>query len=393
MTILSSLACQVTSTGISRPSYADILATLQNTFQGIYGSDSYILPDSQDGQLLAAFAKAIDDSNATAVMVYNSFSPATAQDAALSNNVKINGIARAAPTNSTAPVRVTGQIGTTLNGAVVADTAGQRWLIPDGTTIPSAGYIDVTATAESPGALTANTGTITSIQTPTYGWQSATNTGPAVAGQPVETDAALRKRQTLSTALPSRTVLDGLLGALLALPGVAAAKIYENDSNVTDGNGIAAKSIAAVTIGGINTDIATAIMLKKTPGCATQGSSAVSVTSPSGLPMTIRYTPATAKRLICGIAVVGMSGYLSTTGDAIKAAVAAYVNALGIGKAVMVGRLFVPAQLYFGPGSETFELLSVGIALYGGTLGSSDITPAFNEYASLTVADTTLTVY
>ena len=75
---LATLAAQVTSTGISAPSYNDILSSLTASFQGIYGSDAYLGPDSQDGQLLAVVAQAIYDCNQTAIAVYNQFSPQTA---------------------------------------------------------------------------------------------------------------------------------------------------------------------------------------------------------------------------------------------------------------------------------------------------------------------------
>lgn len=390
--ILASLACQVSSTGIYRPAYSDILDTLHDRFKGIYGNDSYIAPDSQDGQLLATFAKAIDDSNAATVAVYNSFSPATAQGAALSNNVKINGIARAIATKSTVPLRLTGTVGTTINGGIVSDTSGQRWLVPDGSTIPSAGYLDVTGTAESAGARTAATGAVTKIETPTLGWQSVTNTGPAVAGAPVETDAALRKRQAISVALPSRTVLSGIDGAVAAVAGVTQHRIYENDTNATDANGLPAHSIAVVVQGGVNTDIANAIMLKKTPGCYTQGSTSVSLTDPGGNPQTIRFYIPTAKRLVVALSIQALTGYVTSTGTLIKQALADYVNGLGIGKKVDLGRLYVPAQLGFGQYSDTFEVNSITQAISPASPSAADVPIAFNEIATLAVADITLTV-
>jgi uncharacterized phage protein gp47/JayE len=392
MTVLASLACQVSATGISRPAFSDILDTLYSQFRSIYGTDSYIAPDSQDGQLLAAFAKAIDDSNAATVAVYNSFSPATSQGAALSNNVKINGMKRAVATNSTAPVRVTGQVGTVITGGVAGDSAGNRWLIPDNTVIPPAGFIDVTATAETAGAIAATSGSITTIQTPILGWQAVTNTGAAVAGAPVESDAALRKRQTISVALPSRTVLGGILGAVAAVVGVTQARVYENDSNVTDANGLPAHSIAVVALGGLNTDIANAISAKKTPGCYTQGTTSVAITDVGGNPQTIRFYVPTQKRIIMSVAGSALNGYVSSTGTLIKAALAAYVNGLGIGKKVDWGRLFVPAQLTFGQFSDTFEINTIQLALFGGGLASADVAIAFNELATLDPADITLTI-
>lgn len=390
--ILTTLACTLSSTGISRPAYSDIYETLREKFKSIYGSDAYIEPDSQDGQLLATFAKALDDSNAQTVAVYNSFSPATSQGDALSKNVKINGIARAVATKSTIPLRVTGSVGTVISSGIVSDAARQRWMLPASVIIPAAGFIDVTGTAEIAGALEAATGTATNIETPTLGWQSVTNTGPAVVGAPVETDAALRKRQAVSVALPSKSILSGIVGAVSAVAGVTQVRAYENDTNVTDANGIPAHHIALVVQGGVNADIANAVVRKKGPGCGTHGTTSLTVNDPGGIPTLIKWYAPTQKRVIAAITIKALTGYLSTIGDQLKAAVAAYVSGLGIGKRVDLGRLYVPAQLTFGVGSETYEVDAIQIAFFGNALAAADLAIAFNELANLTVADITLTV-
>ena len=109
---MATLAAQITDAGIISPSYADIYAQLKNAYWSIYGTDANLDDDTQDGQLLAVFAQAIYDCNQTAVKVYNSFSPGTAQGPALSSNVKINGIARQIPNFTTAAVAVRAPSGT-----------------------------------------------------------------------------------------------------------------------------------------------------------------------------------------------------------------------------------------------------------------------------------------
>ncbi|MCZ3294308.1 phage baseplate protein, partial [Acinetobacter baumannii] len=85
-----------------------------------------------------------------------------------------------------------------------------------------------------------------------------TNPSAAVPGQPVELDAQLRQRQTISTALPSLTVFEGTLGAVASITGVERLKGYENDSGAPDTNGIPAHSISLVVQGGDATAIAQA---------------------------------------------------------------------------------------------------------------------------------------
>lgn len=393
MTVLTTMACTVTPAGISRPAYSDIFETLQASFQSIYGSDAYIQPDSKDGQMLAIVAKAIDDVNSACVAVYNGFSPATAVGNALSSNVKINGIKRSVATNSTVLVRLTGVVGTVIpEGSIVADANGNRWIVPEAT-IPGAGFVDVTATAEKVGSIDAPIGTITQIQTPTRGWQTVTNTTTADIGAPVESDAALRLRQATSVALPAQTTLDGLVAAVAELPGVTSVKAYENTGDATDSNGLPEHSIALVVRGGVNTAIADTIIRKKTPGAATHGNQTVVRADINGIAMSIKYTIPTVKHILASITIKALAGYQVAYADQIKAAVMAYINGLGSGRRVDLGRIYVPAQLYFGPGSETFEVDAIQLGATGGpALAVQDIPIAYSEVADIQLADITVTV-
>jgi uncharacterized phage protein gp47/JayE len=392
MTTLATLACIVTATGISRPSYADIYETLQANFRSIYGHDAYIDPDSQDGQLLAVVAKAIDDTNGTAVAVYNSYSPATAQGVALSNGVKINGIARAIATSSQALVRVIGAVGTVITNGVAGDTSDNRWLLPASVTIPPAGQIDVTATAEAPGSIEAEAGVITQILTPTLGWQTVSNLAAASPGAPVESDAALRQRQTDSVALPSLTVLASLTGAVAAVPGVTQVRVFENDTDDVDANGLPMHSIAVVVLGGVADAIAAAILTKKTPGAATHGTTAVSVVDPIGIPYTIRYFIPADVVIKVAVTIRTLAGYTAAVGEEIKTSLAAYINALGIGKRIDLGRLYLPAQFFGSADSSTFEVNTLAIAVDPGVPAAADIEIPFNSRATCDTADITLTL-
>lgn len=388
---LTTLAAQVSPAGISAPSYADILASLKATFQGIYGTDVYLEADSQDGQLLAIFAKAVDDCNATAVAVYNSFSPTNAQGVGLSSLVQINGISRAVASASQADLTIVGTVGVTLSGCRAKDTAGNLWAIPD-VTIPSGGTILVTATCTTLGAIAAPSATITGIATPTLGWTSVTNLAPASLGDPVESDATLRARQARSVALPSVTILEGLRGALLALTGVSQAVVYENDTSVTDANGIPGHTISCVVEGGNITEVGQTILARKTPGTGTYGSTTVAVHDVYSALYNIHFYPPTSVPIKVGITLHSLTGYSSAVADAIKQSLVDYVNALPIGQSVFLTRLYLPALLNGGSMVSTYEIVTLQIALLAGVLGSSDITIAFNQQASLTLADVAITV-
>lgn len=285
-----------------------------------------------------------------------------------------------------------GQAGTTINAGIASDANGNRWALPATVVIPPSGTITVTATCATLGAVAAAAGTVTKIATPTLGWQSVTNSAAASQGAPVETDAQLRQRQAQSVALPSLTVLGGILGAVQAVTGVVAAAIYENDTDTADANGQPAHSIAVVAKGGDASAIARAIMLKKTPGTYTHGSTSVTVNDDVGLPHTIRYFQPTDAPMAVEVRLKALSGYTTAVAAQIQVAVAAYINALGIGQSVMLARLYLPAQLGGAPQSATFEALTVKVAAKPGTPAASDVAVAYNALASCAASDVSIVV-
>ncbi|MBC6536217.1 baseplate J/gp47 family protein, partial [Citrobacter amalonaticus] len=153
------LSATVTAEGISAPDYQTILETLTSYFQQIYGSDAYLEPDSKDGQMVALVALAIHDANNTAISVYNCFSPATGYGAALTSNVKINGIARKGATNSTVDLLLTGTAGTTITNGSVRDQNNIIWNLPASVSISVDGTVQATATSANSGAIAALAGT------------------------------------------------------------------------------------------------------------------------------------------------------------------------------------------------------------------------------------------
>nr|WP_315596083.1 hypothetical protein [uncultured Cupriavidus sp.] len=390
---ITTTAPTIDASGITAPTYADVLDYLKGKFRAIYGPDTYLEEDSQDGQLLAVYADSINDANAVAVAVYRSFSPATAQEDALSSNVKINGISRKAASFSTADLLIIGQAGTTITNGVATDTNKNKWTLPASVTIPPSGQITVTAACASIGAIAAGAGTIAQIGTPTRGWQSVMNPADAAEGAPIEKDAALRQRQTVSTALPSLTVLDGIIGAVSNIADVTRLRAYENDTNATDANGIPAHSISLVVEGGDATAIAQAIAAKKTPGSGTYGTTAIVVLDVYGRPITIRFYRPTTATITVAVTVKALTSYTTAVGDAIKQAVSDYINAVSIGGGESGSVEWADAITAANSvgGGTAFKLTALALTGPGGA-GVPDVVLAFNQVAACTPAAVTLTV-
>lgn len=388
---MATLACTIDATGISAPSYSDIFTSLQNSYWSIYGSDAVLTPDSQDGQLLAVFAQAISDCNQATINVYNSYSPGKAQGAALSSNVKINGLSRQVSSNSTVDVLLVGQAGSPIANGILQDPAGNNWNLPATVTIPVGGQITATATCQTAGAIALASGVALKISTPTFGWQSATTSDSAAEGSPVETDAGLRVRQASSTALPSLTILEGVLGGVASIAGVTRYAAYENDTDTTDANGLPSHSMSIVVEGGDATAIATVIATKKAPGTGTYGTTSETVIDTYQVIHNINFFRPTDVPIIVQINLKKLSGYTTAIGAEIQSAVVAAINALSIGGDVLVNKLYSFANLPGTADGATFDISSIMIARDLNAPAASNVVIAFNEVAVGLVGNITIT--
>lgn len=388
------LSATVTAEGISAPDYQTVLDTITGYFQQIYGSDSYLDPDSKDGQMVALVALAIHDANNTAITVYRSFSPSTALKDALTSNVKINGISRRAATNSTVDELLVGEPGTIITNGSVKDTNGIIWNFPAQVVIGIDGTAIATATCGTPGAVAASAGSVNKINTPTRGWVSATNPLAATVGVAAETNAELRVRQSQSIALPSVTPFEAVDGAIANIKGVTRHKLYENDQDTPDANGLPPHSIAAIVEGGDATVIANTLRGVKGQGSTPFGSTVIIVPDKYGSPHPVGFSRPVDVPVFVKITISPLTGYTSQVGDEIKAAVAAYINSLAIGASVLLSRIYSPANLgvVSGGNSRYYDITELLIGTSSAGVAATNIVVAFDHSASCRVADINLEV-
>lgn len=378
------------STGFSYSDFPTHLSYVQSIFQTIYGNDIYLAADSQDGQLCAAFATALFDNNQMFAQILQALSPVYAQGTQLSSAVLINGISRLSATASTATVTLTGTAGTVVSGASAKDSNGYIWDIAT-CTIGSGGTVSATATCETLGAIVALANTITTINTPIFGWSAVNNPLAASVGLNAESDSALRQRQLTSTAINSATVAAGLRGALLAVANVTRAQVLENDTTSTDANGLLPNSVCAIVEGGATQDIINAIGMRKTIGCNTNGTTSGVYTDIYGLKTNINYYIVAYTPIYISISMHQYSGYTSLITTEIQNALIGYINSLAIGQQVTYSRLWTYANLSGSSDGLNYDITSLTLGTSASPTGTIDIPIAFNYAAQLIASNIVIT--
>lgn len=370
--------------GLHLNTYDDILQSALDDVRSIYGDDVYIDNDSKDYQFLSVLARKQYDAEQMAQLVYNNHSPVGCVGSALDTIVKINGLKRQTPSYSTCQVTLTGTNGTVITNGVVQDINGYKWDLPSSVTIPVLGYIIVIAECETIGEINAMIGDITTIVTPTYGWLSVTNATPAVAGTAIESDSALRERQTVSVALPSQTLLEGVSAGIESVDGVTIHREYENDTNITDSDGFPAHSITCVVEGGTDEDVAQQIYLRKGVGGYTNGTTAVNIVDAFHRTTTIRFYRPTYIPIQVQVNITQLSGYTSDMAESIETLIYEFINGYGIGEDIIWSALWYEVQSIIPDlRNPPFKITSLLIGVYGGSpsLGTDDIAIDATEVA------------
>jgi hypothetical protein len=280
------------ATGLTLKTSAELIAYFTNAYQTIYGADVNLDQDSPDGQMMMIFVQAVLDQQDITMQIYNSFDPDNTFGVVLDQRIAINGIQRKGGTFTVTPETIVVDRALSLIGInddpnnpyTVQDSAGTMWQLQTTQNFASAGTYIASFQAALPGAVLSLPNTITIPITQVLGVDSVNNPSSySVLGINEETDPTVKIRRQQSTALGSQGFLSGLYAALNNINGVSFAKVYENDTGVTDGDGVPSHSIWVIIAGSAAAvDIANAIYLKRNAGCGMFGAQSYLITQADG---------------------------------------------------------------------------------------------------------------
>ena len=204
-----------------------------------------------------------------------------------------------------------------------------------------------------------------------------------------ETDAEVRGRISAALAARGAASADSLLAAVRSVPNVRKAKLYVNDTEETDGNGLPAHSVAVVAQGGNALKIAEAIYAKKAPGIGTYGSTAQRVTDENGRQHTVRFSRNTDRAAFLYFTIKRLEGCDDAAVEAaIRPAVLEFVNqGLDIAQPLIVPQLYGVAYAAAGALAGTFAINDIQAGTAGMVVNTREkVDCAWNEKIS-TVAD------
>jgi uncharacterized phage protein gp47/JayE len=286
----------ITSTGWESKTLQDILADLEAAERATFGNTIDVSATSLWGELNGIISDRLEDLYQLGQAIYTGAFPDGASGASLDALCAITGIARNPPTFSVVSAVCSGTPGTVIPSGSRASVTGVGTKFATlGGTIGGGGTVTLVFTAIETGPKIANAGTLTFIETPVSGWASVTNPADQyILGTDLESDAALRLRRELSLRALGGASIDAIRAGVFEVPNVTSAEVFENNTDVTDANGVPPHSFEVVVFGGADQPIADKIFARKAAGIGTYGTTTQAVVDGSGDSHAVKFSrPAT----------------------------------------------------------------------------------------------------
>ncbi len=429
----------VDSTGLTIKTQAEILAEINTDQQSDLGADWDVSETSPEGVMNGIISVQLAEIWELLPLLVNNFYSDTAEGVYLDRNRELTGATRltAEPsivsivcigTNATAlplgrvvsvanggpryasteaatiatltawaisTAYVVGDLRTNDSGKIYSCTAAGTSAGAGGPTGTSTSIMDGTVTwryvgagtaavavpfeSEEDGEIVGNAGTITTIETSVGGWSSAVNPLDAALGRNEETDAEFRDRSADLLTVQGAGPVDAIRADLLGVEDVTSVTVFENDTDVENGDGLPPHSIEAVILGGDDQDIIDALLTTKAAGIETYGNTSGVATDSSDVDHTLYFTRPTELTTYVTVDVTVLEDSFPSDGaDQIKEAIVAYGATLGTGDDVVRSQLFKPVDDISG----VYDITNIKLGFTITPAGTVNLTVGIRELAT-----------
>jgi hypothetical protein len=380
-------------TGFVSPPESAILAGVLADLQAAFGGNLNENLETPQGQLASSLTAIIGDFYDLFTFYTQQVDPAFASGRMQDAIARIYFLTRKPAQATVVQALCTGLVNTPIpTGSIAKATDGNLYVCTTGGLIPSGGSITLPFACATAGPIPCPANSLSRIYQAIPGWDTINNPADGVIGENIETREDFEFRREESVAVNSVGAIGAVIGAVAAVPGVLDFFGYNNGtgSPVTIGGvTIPAHAIFISVEGGADLDVAQAILLKKAPGCATYGNTAVTAfdanplyTSP--VPYTINFERPTPTPILFAVTLQNNANVPATAQTLVtNAIIAAFSGADGGSRARIGSTLF--ASRYYAPIAALGSWVNIVSILIG-----SPVSPGASFTAS--IAGTVMTV-
>ncbi|NQY73504.1 MAG: baseplate J/gp47 family protein [Candidatus Margulisbacteria bacterium] len=222
-------------------------------------------------------------------------------------------------------------------------------------------FVDMEMIAQETGPIHANTNTLTEIETPVSGIDSATNIEDARLGRNIESDSELKIRRLELLQRRGTATIEGIRNMVLSVQDVIQAIIVENSTFHIDEGGRPPKSFEIFVVGGSDQEIANSIFMSKPAGIETVGDISMSVIDSQGAIHTIKFSRVLEKDIFIEVRIKGNSDpsegniYPSNGDYLVEESLLSFLRGFKIGQDIIVNLMYSPINTV--PGITGVDIL------------------------------------
>lgn len=342
------------SNGFTPKPLEDIQSDLESRFRSVFGAAISLIAQSIFGQLIGIIADRLTDLWQLALALYNATTREGAVGVQLDNVGALTGSAREQATYTKVTCTCSGTPTTVITAGRLIRIPGLSYQFTNDApgTIGGGGTVDIEFRATETGPRVAPAGTVTQIDTPVSGWDTVTNAlDHSVLGADVEKDSAYRLRQVAELRAQGGSTAPAIRAKVRAVENVTECFVFENDTGVTDANGVPPYSFECVVEGGDDNAVAQAIRNSKPVGTPSYGTTTETVEDANGFPVDDSFSRPTNLNIYITVTVtVFATKFPSDGADTLKEALAAYEENYTIGAEVRASALMPTIFSTFDPG-------------------------------------------
>ncbi len=329
----------VTEKGFNRKDYNTILTEMDAELRGVWGDDVDLSDVAIEGVLIKIVAQRLAERWMSEEAVYLSAYIDFAEDVSLDNVTKLIGVSRKSLNKAIVPVRITADVGTSIdkNRRIEVEGTDIGFLLDETLRVGPSKVVTTTATAESYGSkYNIQSETITRFTNAIPGVITVTNTAPGTGGLDKELDPLYKERYEKEVSRGGAGPIDAIIAAVRQVTTDCMA--FQNNTNEIDVEGRPPKSVEVVALGGTDSDIAAAIFSVTVGGIETVGEVSVDVQDSAGTFHTMKFNRATAKDVYVTVNLVKNIEYPGD--DEVMDTVISYIGGVKTDDSQVVGLSF-----------------------------------------------------
>ncbi|MFT9424986.1 MAG: baseplate J/gp47 family protein [Acetobacter syzygii] len=344
----------MTDAGFVAPAESAVLAGVLADMNAAFGNVLNTDLSTPQGQLAMSLTAIVGDAYDQMLALFNGVDPERASGRMQDAIGNLYFMTRKPATATVVTCQCLGAAGTTVpQGTLVQDGSARTYAADSAIVLDATGSGVGTFSCTVTGAVECPPQSIGVYQS-VVGLTSISNAAAGVTGVAVEGRQAFEQRRQQTVARNAVGPLDALAGEVLSVTGVSDAYVTDNSTAqavTVGGVNLPAHSLYVCVNGGADADVALAILRKKPPGCASTGTTSVTVVDPNASyatppAYTVQFTRAQAVPVYVAVVLAAGTDVPSTAGaDAQAAIVAAFNGAVGAQR-VPIGGMVYASRFY-----------------------------------------------